>query len=846
MPTLAELRAERQRLEALVTPADRAAAARFEERFTPRKKPDGTPQQPAPTNSAVTEGSAERVTNQKENSATNKIENGKPTDTKNKSVNVAGGTALINVVANPLHQFASFSPLWTMACLTKEQFNNPKLYRDNDSALTQVIFSSGGRYDNQRANTESGVPEYFVNNFVMQSIIAASPKTGNSNAVKFSFEIIEPYSMGLLLQSMQVAAISNKYANYLDNAPYLLKLDFKGYDEKMGELKVVKSKYFVMKLTSIKFEVTEAGSKYRVEGVPYNHQGFSDSYNIAYTDLKLKGDNVSEACANLTNILNENEQKLVREKRIGLPDTYIIDFPTSPEKSQIWETQKVDDSKKAAEDPKKPPKKKAGNPKPIVPDPANFDPNDIGASIFGFGASAGGNFGFGFERDKVDPKTGKVDRDKITIDPKNREFQFAQQQTLTDIITQLILSSKYAKDAIDPDKLTKEGFIRWFKLDVQMQFGELDTLLGDFSKVIIYRVVPYLVHHTIFSNPNAAPLGYKALEKQIVKEYNYIYTGKNVDILNFNIQINNLFFTGNSPLPEANSAQVADPNQQGSAPQPGKTVSTGQGNNPQVQLAYTGRRRLMRDPSALTKENHGGAGTKSTEQKVAETFHKAFITGGSADLVTVDLEILGDTYWLVDSGIANHFATPNSSTPQITNDGSANYEGSDVFIFIRFQNPQDIDAVSGLYRYPNNGKVSPFTGIYKVTTVESTFTDGLFKQKLKCIRMPLQDKDLEGLQPVDADKDQALAADVRETKPQPTGLNTPPTPEVTVEPPPPVPVQAELAALDGRRGQLAAFIRQQRQAASSALGGLTNAAAGQLTNAAANLQLPSINSQEGE
>jgi len=825
LPTISAVEDIRRKITQVAGPVAAVANA-----IENNRKPDGSAQQPAPVNSTVTQGTAERVTDKKEEAATNTIKNGKSTATKNKSVNVAGGSALINVVSNPLHQFASYSPLWTLACLTKEQFNNPKLYRDNDAALTGVVFSSGGRYESQRANTEYGVPEYFVNNFTMQSVIAASPKTGNSNAVKFSFEIIEPYSMGLLLQSMQVAAISNKYANYLDNAPYLLKLDFKGYDEKMQDLRIVKSKYFVMKLTSIKFEVTEAGSKYRVEGVPYNHQGFSDNYNITYTDLKLKGDTVGEACQNLTKVLNDNEKKLKDEKRLEQPDIYIVDFPTTADKSPVWETAKTDDSKRAKENPKAPQKKKAGNPKPAVPDPANFDPNDIGASPFGFGPQSGGHFGFGFERDKVDPKTGKVNRDKLTIDPKNREFQFSQAQSLTDIITQLVLSSKYAKDAIDPNKLTKEGYIRWFKLDVQMKFGEFDTLLGDFSKVIIYRVVPYLVHHTVFSNPNAAAVGYKALEKQIVKEYNYIYTGKNVDILNFNIQINNLFFTGNNPQPEARSAQVTNPDQQGPAPQPGKNVNTTNGGNPQVQLAYTGRRRLLRDPNALKKENQGGGGTKTTEQKVAESFHKAFITGSSADLVTVDLEILGDTYWLVDSGIANHFATPSAATPQITNDGSANYEGSDVYIFVRFQNPQDVDPVTGQYKWSKRGKVSPFTGIYRVTLVESTFVDGIFKQKLKCIRMPLQDKDLEGLQPVDADKENALAVDVNQPKPQPNGLNTPPQPEVTRDPPPPVPVQTELAALGGQRGNLASFVRTQAAAVSS---GITR-----LANAASNLRLP--------
>lgn len=826
IPTLTTVEDIRRSVTQVAGPLNAVAA------FTQGRRPDGAPQQPAPNNSAVSTGTAARVTNQSEESASNRLKNGKPAETKNKSINVAGGPALLNIVQNPLHQFASYSPLWTMACLTKEQFNNPKLYRENDAALTQVVFSSGGRYDSQRAKTASGVPEYFVNNFVMQSVIAASPKTGNSNAVKFSFEIIEPYSMGLLLQSMQVAAQSNKYANYLDNAPYLLKLDFKGYDEKMSEIKVVKSKYFVMKLTSIKFEVSESGSKYRVEGVPYNHQGFSDGYNITYTDLKLKGDSVGEACNNLTEILNNNEKKLKDEKRIGVPDTYIIDFPSSPEKSQIWETKKADDSKPAAEKKNAPKKKTAGNPKPQIADPANFNPNDIGASLFGFSAANGGKFGFGFERDKIDEKTGKVNRDNIVIDPKNREFQFAQAQTLTDIITQLVLSSKYAKDAIDPDKLV-DGFIRWFKLDVQMQFGEFDTLLGDFSKIIIYRVVPYLVHHTIFSNPNAAPIGYKALEKQIVKEYNYIYTGKNVDVLKFDIQINNLFFTGNNPQSESKSAQVTNPDQQGPAPQPGKKVTTGRGSSPQVQLSNTGRRRLMRDPTSLKKDTQGGAETKTTEQKVAESFHKAFVTGGSADLVTVDLEILGDTYWLVDSGIANYFAKPNAATPQITEDGTANYEGSDVYIFIKFQNPQDVDPLSGQYRWPNNGKTSPFTGIYKVNLVESSFSEGFFKQKLKCIRMPLQEKDLEGLQSVRVDRDQALASDVQEQKPQPSSMTTPTQPEVTRDPPPPVPVQREVAAFRSRSEQLTNFIREQAQSASSKISSIASART--------NLTLPSSN-----
>jgi len=767
------------------------------------KKPDGTPVDPPTVNSSVPVSTAERVTGQKEETAKDDLQNGNSTATAGTQgkVNVAGGSASINVVPNPLLQYASYSPMWTMACLTKEQFNKPELYRDNDSALTGIIFSSGGRFESGRAQTDSGTPEYYVNNFQMLSVIAASPKTGNTNAVKFSFDVIEPYSMGLLLQSMQVAAQKNKYANYLDNAPYLLKLDFKGYDEKMNEIKIVKSKYFVMKLVSVKFEVNESGSIYKVEGVPYNHSAYGDLYNITYKDLKLTGDTVKDACDNLTKILNDNEDELVKQKRIDQPDRYVIDFPTKGYKSGIFKKSKEEETS-GTKDVNSPQKIVIDKSKPAATEQLDLDSNDIGAAPFGFNSSSGGTFGFGFERDKIDEKTGKVIRDRITIDPSKREFLFAQSQSLTDIITQLIISSKYAKDALDPKKMTADGFIRWFKLDVQMQFLEFDEAIGDFAKKIIFRVVPYLVHHSIFSNPNSVPFGYQELEKKIAKKYNYIYTGDNVDILRFDIQINNLFYTGTSPSPEGESASVSVQDQQGPAPEPAKQTETQKGQAPQAQLSSLGRSRAFRDPSKLQKENKGGSGTaETTEKKVAEAFHKAFITGSSADLITVDLEILGDTYWLVDSGLTNHFSEASESTNQITEDGSANYEGSDVFIFITFRNPQDVNPVTGLYQWPYRGKVSPFTGIYRVVQVESQFQDGFFKQRLKCIRMPLQAIDLEGLIPAKTDKDSVLAIDVGEKKPQPSSLNETASPPVEYSPrikPQPSPEIVEFPSLGAR------------------------------------------------
>jgi hypothetical protein len=113
-------------------------------------------------------------------------------------------------------------------------------------------------------------------------------------------------------------------------------------------------------------------------------------------------------------------------------------------------------------------------------------------------------------------------------------------------------------------------------------------------------------------------------------------------------------------------------------------------------------------------------------------------------LISVDLEILGDPYWMVDSGIGNYFAPTSSENKLTTNDGTMNYESGDVYIYLTFKTPSDINEISGLYNFPDGGSESPFGGIYKVIQCENTFNDGTFKQKLKTIRMPRQPSDFDG------------------------------------------------------------------------------------------------------
>ena len=681
-----------------------------------------------------------------------------------------------------------------MAVLTPKQFNNPNLYRDAvglsfasqsydvNSTVTRenqhgsfeetrtanlsssIVFSSAGRDyitpdgKSSRVNTKYGQPEYFIDDFEMTSVIAATPKTGNQNAISFTFNILEPFSMGLLLQSLQNAAIKAGYVNYLDS-PFLLKLDIIGFDEDATIKKTIKPKYFIVKLKKVTFSVDETGSKYAVEAYPYNYQGFSDTVDTAFTDINISvttdssdaGPNPNEkgtvrdllATGNnsLVALLNKNEELAVKQGRYKIKDRYEIHFPeTAGQRFTDQDDSSNDSGAGATFDPSKQNQKSVGGTEVDTITSQNIGNNPISKSKFGFDVKKGGNFPFKTDKDVIDEETKRVKRGIMQIDEAARSFHFTQKQKLTDIITQVILSSTWAKQATQ--KATKaDGMIDWFKIDVQVEFLEYDDSIGDFAKKYIYRVVPFKVHSSIFGNPNAVPVGYDVLEKQIVKKYEYIYSGQNTEILDFSIDINYLFYSGSNPQSESKTKNEQNKDNKGTVEEKTLQTKTSAGNESKAQAANLGKSKVKKNPN-LFSVLRGGSGDTGVEQKIAESFQDAFVNVTSSDLVRINFTIMGDTYYLIDSGLSNYFAKESGQSTLLTEDGTMNYEGQDVYIYITFRTPADINERTGGFEFSEG--VSPFSGIYRVIKVHSKFSGGTFKQELECVRMQAQPTDFDG------------------------------------------------------------------------------------------------------
>jgi hypothetical protein len=657
---------------------------------------------------------------------------------------------------NPLGQFASYNSLWTLAVLTREQLNDPTLYRDKPVSSTSIVIASAGRFDEGRIRTQYGAPEYFINNIDITSLVGPNPKTGNASAHTFKFEVTEPYSMGLFLQSLNAAAKNAGHANYLNNCPYLLRLDIQGWgtDAAGNSFQIMAptlSRYFVIRLVNTTFECDQGGSKYNVEATPFSATALGNVVNKTYTDINIGGSTVKEALAtgerSLVKVINDRFESMKKDGLVAEPDQLLVIFPgdQSAQKSNTPEgNDKATVNPGAAEG--------ASAPAPAGTSDMEVGSNAISDSDLGFTLESGGNPSFMKNSDIMDPSTGFVNREKVTIDPKSRAFMFAQGQAISDVITEIVLNSEYVRKSAEQLKKNPDGTVAWFRLDGQIKLGNFDVRRNDYAKIIIFRVLQYNVHSSIFQNPSTAPQGYKELEKQIAKKYEYIYSGQNEDIIKFHLKFNNTFYSaiGSSATNKNKDAVDAAKNKS----ETGEISVTGVGTGGDAKAALAEGGGFVLHPATIDDFGNrvpNASGINDQRRIVAQQFHNAFINSNT-DMVQADLDIIGDPYYLVDSGMGNYFAQKIDA--KFNADGTMDYEGGSVYIHLSLKTVVDIDPDSGMYNFQtsdgtglttNGGtaKVSPFGGIYKVNAVSHTFSDNVFKQKLSIVRMKGQSVDFE-------------------------------------------------------------------------------------------------------
>jgi hypothetical protein len=685
-------------------------------------------------------------------------------------IKALGGTKL--PLPNPLFDYASYTYTIGLGCLSDDQVNKPdSTYMKNMSSI-KLICKSANIDPSNRVTTPFGQFDFYIDNLEMKSLIGYEQGSQNTNVTNFTFKIIEPYSMGMFIISCQQLAQKLGHDNWRE-APFVLTIDFKGAKE-TGVMATIPgcSRIIPFTFNDMNMTVDQNGSVYNCTAQPWNQWALGDEANLFKTDASGIGKTVQEILQSGDNSLQAQLNKRLQEqakaikaatKAEHVPDQYLILFPidTSSSASPAQGSEDVEDDDgpteddSGEEDSSGSQSTTSGTASEIYQllgvsvSPANAQVvqnssncNNIGRASMAFDEKRRADPRSGYDSKIYDDKTATFDLNKLKTDPKETEVRFAQDTAITAAINQVILQSGFVNEALDKKKISPEGYRGWYRIAPKLyNIGSTPNVTtGTKPKLIVYEVVPANAHSSRLAPPNAGFPGLKNLKLQAVKEYNYIYTGKNVDIMKFEIKIENGFtaIMGSDALKrtqdkvtEKQTGGAEDEQDVDEEPMPA-------GNPPSKELGKTPT--ILKWIGVKTgADGGGGGGQEGQGQRAAKLFNDAF--NSLQDMYNLDLEIIGDPYWIVQSGLGN-YTSKKTQYANLNADGTANYENGEVDIMVNFRTPVDINQATGLYDFGKSSKSAPvlqYSGLYCVQEIWSRFAGGKFTQKLGGFRRPNQD-----------------------------------------------------------------------------------------------------------
>jgi hypothetical protein len=579
-------------------------------------------------------------------------------------------------------------------------------------------------------NTNSpGRFDMFMDNVQITSLITGgSPASGTSIASNITFDVFEPYSMNGFIESLQV---SSKAAGYVDytKAVFALRVQFQGYPdtglaaETKAEIIPQSTRYFTMKISKVDVDVNETGTRYRCEAIPFTQMGFGIANKLT-SDIKVSGNTVGEVLKTFIKAVNDKVKDATKNTTDEQGyDTYEISVPKlstvgTPQntKSAILTSGTGTNAFQNVE---------------MLNKVMNEELKEV--TVFQMPTPA--------DVDKTNKSRGTAaPATPVRLNPKTGTVVFGTGANIHDCIAAVIRDSAYTRDlltveAIEKAKKSSDGMLTYFTIRMESDLKRFDSANNKYFCNYRYVIEPYKIHFTKIPGEEIASINVEGIKAKLKREYNYIYTGKNEDVIKFNLNFNNLYYTaipammGNKPSSN-NKEFGASPNN-GVEVRATKATSEAEGKDSKGSPTAS----QATDPTEsndLKQAAKAGQTQNSAYYKLAQNLHEAVLN--TTALITGNLDILGDPYFLCNGGMGNQDLV--LAEPMKTKDGQAPYTQGPVYVNINFRNPIDIDPATGLLKFDPN--LIPYSGIYQVTTLKNSFVNGEFKQSLAILRLPGQ------------------------------------------------------------------------------------------------------------
>lgn len=633
---------------------------------------------------------------------------------------------------NQLDDFASYTALFTISGLNREEIKKPitlgnrlhdiivrssgigptengprtPLDADNQKILDENDRMKGAVEKSQRVLAKNR--DLYIRSVNLDALPSLNSKRRTTSVTNITMEIVEPAGI-TLLERIRGAAINNGYLDHLD-APYLLTIDFKGFDE-LGrvaseeKLKAMK-RVIPIKIIDLQLDVNQAGTVYTMTAIPWNEFGFVNTYSTLRTSGDLYPDNKTlKDCAialeRLMNKQNEDEEGAQAEK--GKSDRFriTIDPRLKPEQlvdiELFTQTGMVEQGAQTAD-------------VPTSSAPLKFMSLTSGMNVI-----------------KILEEFMKGTPD--FSDKKFKEFEQKCRTGLGAAQSQGGAQAVYEK--------AKDFYFDYFRVRTQViPETPFDIKRATNQKTIVFHIEPFKIHAYSLAIPGVSTGdNFKSF---VFKTYNYIFTGENINILDLNINYRVAYFQSRLKDFEATDARkniIADQ----SIKNTGTTTAK--------DIFCDGNFLLKSEPGQVKSEGTGKSGATSTQ---LDAFLDS-LTNPLADMVNITMEILGDPAWISQSqfapmGTEGLFKEAGTYEDKETNfwRGNANAiwntklrcYNSDIaqpIILLNFRMPTDLNNQTGLYELQSD-QSAQFSGLYRVIRVEHNFSDGQFRNTLHLTR----------------------------------------------------------------------------------------------------------------
>jgi len=640
---------------------------------------------------------------------------------------------------NPLNAYTTYTYGLSLAYMTIQEYNSVVARGAPWSpSRGQVLIASGGRRSPEFSRNSKFELDIYITDFKMSTVIGLNSGNKGTNAIDMEFTVHEPLGASFLENLVSVAQEAG--VKMWDQMPLVLQIDFFAInpDGSYAPNPIPDiTKYVCIKIIDIKLVITQKGAEYKIRAIPQSHSALQNksvtipvnfevtaktvqeffkstgASNLQY-DLPPYGSNPgavnnpsrdenkteaetrrlgtnaspkpkSYGTLSLVDALNEYQKELVKKGYQGVADEYVFVIDPEIERANIF----VKDFHNLTQAPPQ---------------------ND---------------------------KTKKGDLDKSTgIIPINAG------SNLIEVINNIVRSSDYYRSKVSAasnemesqnEANSKNQPLNLHKIITTVEYlDQWDNKRKIYKKKITFNITKFEYHNQQY--PNAK----KSIPSVMDKEYNYIFMGKNQEIFDLKIEFNTLFFqaltafetkTALDNLDTSNEyafAEGIDPSQVRAAAVGSNQSSSGSG----------GLQTLRIETSPVNhSHNQLNDGSKKSVQAV-DLFNSVFNKSG-ADMISIDLEISGDPDLIKQDDV---WLPPGAAR----NTSSLLMDKKQLFMRLNFKIPKDINLSTGLYEFET--KNSAFSGIYTIIRVENTFNNGVFKQKLKCVRLFDQPADTQNKQ----------------------------------------------------------------------------------------------------